>query len=125
MQRKWFDLIKEQDPTGHGHAFNSIASVGTEFLSSFCKPRLEGYADWNAHKSIMFDEGRADLVAFVGWGIFQSIFNEKLLNEYKNGNLEIPIDCPYLGLETIEEVIDVDYEYINVGYIDLNEEEWD
>lgn len=124
VQRKWFDLIKEQAPTGHSHTFNSIANVGKEFLASFCNPRSEGYDDWGMHARIMFNKGRADLVAFVGWGIFQSIFNEKLLTEYKKGNLETLVDCPDLGLETIKEIIDMDYEYIDIGYIDFNKEEW-
>lgn len=122
MQRKWVNLIKEHAPSGQGHTFNCIANLGEKFLSSFCKPCSEGYAGWNAHKSIMFDKGRADLVAFAGWGIFQSMFNEKLLTEYTNGNLDTPIDCPYLGLETIETIIDTNYEYINLVWSILDEE---
>lgn len=122
IQRRWVDLIQEQAPTGHGHTFNSIANLGKRFLSSFCHPVPEGYMDWETHKTIMFEDESADLVAFSGWGIFQSIFNEKLLNEYQNGNWDTPIDCPYLGLETIETIVDEGYQYIDVSWIDLNEE---
>lgn len=122
MQRKWFHLVKEQDPSGQGHTFNSIANLGEKFLSAFCEPCSEGYYDWKVHKSIMFDKERANLVAFAGWGIFQSMFNEKLLAEYTNGNLDTPTDCPYLGLKTVEEIVDENYEYINLVWIDLDEE---
>lgn len=122
IQRRWIDLFIEQAPTGHGHTFNSIANSGKQFLSSFCHPVPEGYMNWETHKTIMFEDERADLVAFSGWGIFQSIFNDKLLNEYQNGNLGTPIDCPYLGLETIEAIVDEGYQYIDVSWIDLDEE---
>lgn len=122
IQKKWFTLIKELAPTGHSHTLFSITSLGQKFLSSFCNPHTEGYSNWQAHSIIMFENDRADLVAFSGWGIFQSIFNDKLLIEYLNGNLDTPIDCPYLGLETIEAIIDENYEYIDISWIIYEEE---
>lgn len=122
IQKRWVDLFIEQAPTGHGHTFNSIANLSEQFLSSFCHPVPEGYMGWEAHKTIMFEDERADLVAFSGWGIFQSIFNDKLLNEYQNGNLDTPIDCPDLGLKTIEAIVDEGYQYIDISWIDLDEE---
>lgn len=122
MQRTWVNLVIEQNPTGHGHTLNSIANVGKEFLSSFCKPYSEGYYSWQEHKIDMLNNC-SDLIAFSSWGIFQSIFNEKLLAEYINGNLDIPIDSPSLGFEAIQEVIDENYQYISLAYIDLDEEQ--
>ncbi|WGE68272.1 hypothetical protein NYR77_04400 [Actinobacillus equuli subsp. haemolyticus] len=123
MQRRWLELVSKEDPTGHGYTFNSITGMGEKFLSSFCSPITEGYFDWNNHKIIMFENNRANLVAFVGWGIFNSVFNEKLLIEYSKGNLNTPIDCPKLGLETIDTIIDKRYEYIDPSWVNLDENE--
>jgi hypothetical protein len=121
MTEKFINIITESDPLGHGESLIEITKSGIDFLKGFCKPRMEGFTTWDDLKRIM--ENRCDLKAFKCWGIFDELYSSKLKDEYANGNLEISNTDPFLGLEMIEELIDPEYEFIDLSYYNYDPEE--
>jgi hypothetical protein len=119
MQKKFITLIQEQDPTGHGESLHKITSSGSEFLSGFCSPQMEGFHNWDVLSEIMLN--RAELLAFQGWGLFGDLFNERLIKEYSEGNIDISVTSAELGLEVVNELIDPDYQFIHMHHLDLDE----
>jgi hypothetical protein len=120
MQKRFIKLVQEQDPTGHGDSLSKITSSGSEFLSGFCSPRMEGFHNWDVLKDIMLS--RAELIAFQGWGLFGDLFNERLIKEYASGNIEIPVTSPEIGLSVVEDLIDPSYQFIQLHHLDFDEE---
>lgn len=108
------DIIIECAPEGHGQSLESIREHGSKFLQAFSSPRAEGFHTWDVLKK-SFQE-RAKLISFHSWGIFDELFSDKLAKEYEKGNLNISASDPKLGLKTIEEMLNPNYQFINLSY---------
>ncbi|EKM15028.1 hypothetical protein VCHENC01_0648 [Vibrio harveyi] len=117
MKKRFLKLTQWHAPTGHGDALQSVADSGVPFLNKFCSPRLEGFHDWVEYKPMMLK--RAELLSFHCWGIFEEMRNIVLKEEYDQGNLDLEIDDPQLGLAVINRIIDSEYEFIDVGFLEL------
>lgn len=114
MTEKFINIIEEHNPQGHSETLIDITKAGNDLLSMFCKPRMEGFHTWDVLKSIM--EERSELVAFKSWGVFDELYSKKLMEEYKKGNLNINNTDPIIGLKMLNELIDPNYEFIDLKY---------
>lgn len=122
ISNKFIDIIKEHDPMGHGNSLQAISTQAEKFLEHFCTPRSEGYHEWYTLRDIMLS--RCELVSFQAWGAFEEIHAEKLLQRYKSGELYLSFDSPEIGLELVEELIDPNYDFINLSYFGVNPEDF-
>ncbi|MBU2622165.1 MAG: hypothetical protein KKD92_07605 [Proteobacteria bacterium] len=120
MQKRFINLIQEQDPSGHGNSLSKITSSGERFLKNICEPRPEGFTNWLALKEIMLS--RAQLLGFQGWGLFGHLFNERLIEEYSSGNINVSNTDPGIGLQVVNDLVDPDYEFIDLSHIEID---WD
>ncbi|MCH9695197.1 MAG: hypothetical protein K0U72_11875 [Gammaproteobacteria bacterium] len=118
IQQRFIRLMRENDPSGHGQSFSRITKAGIRFLDNVCSPRMEGFMDWDQLAEIM--QNRWDPIAFQGWGSFGDIYNERLIEEYSSGDTTVEMTCPLLGLQVVNELIDDDYEFIRLNYIDFD-----
>lgn len=80
--KRFIELVKENDPEGHGNALSALTDAATAFLKNVCSPEVEGFSHWGAHQKIM--EGRAKNLAFVGWGLFGEAVFSRLQKEYES-----------------------------------------
>lgn len=119
MAEKFIGIIKKYGPEGHGRSLEQIEEAGASFLSSFSKPRAEGFTTWKNLRDIIIH--RAELVSFRAWGIFDELLSEKIKNEYQKGNLQVSYDNPLLGLELIDEIVDDEYQFYDLSYVDYDE----
>ncbi|MFZ8767662.1 hypothetical protein LCE44_25535 [Vibrio harveyi] len=117
MKKRFLKLTQWRAPTGHGDALQSVADSGVPFLNKFCSPCLEGFHDWVEYKPMMLE--RAELLSFHCWGIFEEMRNIVLKEEYDQGNLDLEIDDPQLGLAVINRIIDSEYEFIDIDFLEL------
>lgn len=93
----------DHDPEGHGHMLDSVCDAGIQFLNGICQPRPENYTDWSSLKLKIFED--TDAIAFVGWGLFEELFFERLAQEYKNGDFDYRHDSPLLAIEMLNEIV--------------------
>ncbi|MCW5520905.1 hypothetical protein J1N09_13735 [Aureitalea sp. L0-47] len=123
ITERFVDIIKDFDPNGHGESLLSITETGREFLEEFCEPRMEGFHTWDILKQTML--GRSDLISFHSWGVFGELYSDRLQEKYKEGNFNLKSNDPELGLELLDELIDPNYEFINLAYYDYDPDEDD
>jgi hypothetical protein len=116
------NVIIESDPSGQGISLNSIADKGISFLENFCSPKRESFNTWYTLKNEIVAP-TTKLISFVSWGIFGELFYEKILNEYLKNNLTINVTDPELGLQLISELIDPNYDFIDLNLLYENDEE--
>lgn len=119
ITKRLLKVLMDHAPEGHGHMLDSICDAGIRLLESFSKPRPENYSDWNALKAKVFEN--TDAIAFVGWGIFEELFFERLVQEYKTGDFDYRHDDPLLAIAMLNEIIaeqslSIDWE--QMGYND-------
>lgn len=119
MTEKFIKIITQYAPEGHGRSLEQIEEAGASFLTSFSRPKAEGFTTWKGLRDIVVE--RADLVSFRAWGIFDELLSEKIKKEYKKGNLQVSYDNPSLGLELIDEIVDYEYEFYDLSYYDYDE----
>src|SRR5690606_15998159 len=86
ITKRLLRILMDHDPNGHGHLLDSICDEGIRFLEGFSKPVPEDYTDWNTLKTRIFEN--TDALAFVGWGIFEELFFDRLHQEYENGEFD-------------------------------------
>jgi hypothetical protein len=116
-QQKFIEIIIENSPQGQGQALEEIRKSGTRFLDKICQPRQEGFYSWGPLKDAM--TGRPhELLAFRSWGKFSSAFHEKLAETYDAGQAATPPDCPHLGLQVVESLIDANHPFVDIAYMD-------
>lgn len=118
MIKRFMCLVKEYDPQGHGNSLRAITDAGNDLLNHVCSPAPEGFTHWGTLRSIM--NTRAQHIAFVGWGLFGEAFLEKLKSEYKSGNTDCSLTSPSLGLAVVSEIVDDNYQFIDLSYIDFD-----
>lgn len=103
MREKFCRMAAEYDPGGQPQSFSRIASSADVILKSFCKPRFEGYTDWDGLKETMRERGR--VISFQPWGIFRNLFFSHLHKAFESGLINTPTDDPNLGLSMLDEVV--------------------
>ncbi|WP_222424566.1 hypothetical protein, partial [Yersinia mollaretii] len=116
MQKRFIELLQNHAPSGHGDSLLKINRTGQRFLKSVCNPQSEGYLDWEDLHELM--KGRAEFIAFQGWGVFGGLFNELLIKAYENGATDTSRMCPTLGFQVINEIIDPDYNFIHSHWLE-------
>jgi hypothetical protein len=116
---KLLTVVQESQPQGHGNALSEITDSGTKLLEHFCSPRAEGFCSWRPLRDIM--AGRAEFRSFSSWGLFASRFTEMLSTKYASGDLSTQFDCPFLGIEVVDSLVDETYPFIDVDHLDLDE----
>ncbi|MBL0627949.1 hypothetical protein [Aeromonas jandaei] len=121
ITRRLIKIAVEYDPIGHGQSLNQIVDYGERFLKGVCSPCAEGFANWDVLKSIMLEN--STLIEFHPWGVFSELLSDKLASEYDKGNHSIELTDPELGLELINELIDIDYNFIDLTYYDYTEDD--
>jgi hypothetical protein len=121
ITERFFNIVKEYSPEGHGKSLDEISASADKFLNAFCRPRTEGFTTWDSLKGSMINS--STLISFNSWGIFDELFSEKLYIEYKKGNTNISSTDPQLGLQLINELVDPNYEFYNLTYYDYDRDE--
>jgi hypothetical protein len=121
MQERFFRLVADQDPTGHGGTLSSIQAVASSMLKDVCSPRMEGFSTWDALEEIM--RGRAELLAFSAWGFFGKRYFELLQSEYQSGASDLSHDDPNVGREMLNLVLDPDAPFVNLSHYFYDDEE--
>ncbi len=121
ITEKFIDILKDFDPNGHGESLITITQTGREFLEDFCAPRMEGFHTWDILKETMLS--RSNLISFHSWGVFGELYSDKLLEKYKEGNFNLKSNDPELGIELLDELIDPNYEFINLAYYNYDPDE--
>lgn len=105
LGKKILKIIKNHNPEGHGETLDAIVDYGRKFLVDFCTPRAEGYEDWEYLKPYIFN--RTDALAFVGWGLFQDYYFDKLMNQLEDpesGHRPNATD-PLFAIQLLNEII--------------------
>lgn len=122
ITRKFIEIIKEYNPEGHGKSLDEISKSGEKYLRVFCSPRSEVFSTWDDLKDAI-DRRANPLIAFSSWGIIRELYEKKLINSYLEGKIDTKIDDPSLGLELVNELIDPDYEFIDLAHCYIDDEE--
>ena len=117
IQQRFIRLVQEYGPEGHGQSLETIVENACRFLDGFCSPRREGYTHWGDLRSIMLP--RAELVSFVGWGLFGELFQDRLSKEYEQGNIALLPDSAELGLSLTDEIIDENAPHLDLTHLSL------
>jgi hypothetical protein len=117
IQKRFFKLVADYAPEGHGQSLNELLEEAQRFLKGFCSPQPEGFMTWPALHNSM--KQRAEYVSFSAWGFFGERHLDLLQKKYEAGQSPI-FDSADLGLELVASVIDR-----NVPYIDLAYMNWD
>lgn len=105
MGSRLIEILKDYAPEGHGQTLDSIVEYGQQFLNGFCRPIPEGFTSWEYLKPYIFE--RTDALAFVGWGLFQDQFFDKLLEPseaLEDGHL-YNYNNPLVAIEMLNEII--------------------
>jgi hypothetical protein len=101
--KRFLQLLRDHDPEGHGQMLTEICEAGETFLKGFCETRPEDFRDWGYLKRFFFEE--TDALAFVGWGIFEELFYERLARECDALDLDLRHDNPLIAISMLNEII--------------------
>ena len=121
MTEKFIQIIQDHAPEGHGYSLETISKYGERFLKNICSVRTEGFNTWEIHRRDI--SKNSELLSFFGWGIFGELYADKLLQKYNSGENTIQSDNPQLGIELIDGLVDINYDFINLHYYGNNPEE--
>ncbi|MDM3091572.1 hypothetical protein OGX66_14145 [Citrobacter sp. Cf072] len=113
MTKKYIDIYMEHSPYGYGSNMDSIIKTSLEFLNNICSPHIEGLTTWEIIKE-GFDSLQWEPLYFTSWGLFKDIAINKLGVEYCCGNTSLNINSVKLGLDVVNETIDVNHRYIEI-----------
>lgn len=122
---RYMRVVQENGPTGHSSkTMWEIIDSGKALLDMVCMPTVEGYHPWKKHKRMMNRGlGRADYISFVGWGLFGEMQLKKLKESYNQGEINIAITDPHMGWSVIDELIDENYEHIDLTHLEWDHED--
>lgn len=123
ITKRLLRILMDHDPEGHGHLLDSICDAGIRFLEGFSKPSPENYTDWNVLKPRIFEN--TDAIAFVGWGIFEELFFERLHREYQDGEFDYSHDDPLVAIAMLNEIIGEERLYVDWEKLGFNQEDDD
>lgn len=121
ITERFIGLVCEHNPEGHGESLEQLVNASEPFLKDFCTPRAEGFTTWQFLRDTMISRGT--LKSFRTWGIFEELLSEKILSEYKKGNTAYTFDSPEIGLKLIGEIVDEDYQFIDLTYYNYDPDE--
>lgn len=121
ITERFVEIIIDHAPEGHSQSLNAITDSGIKFIADFCNPRPEGFTSWDNLKDTMMRRG--DLISFHPWGVFEELYSDELLIEYKNGNRTISSNNAELGLRMLKSIIDPNYKFINLAYLNYDPDE--
>lgn len=121
ITKRLLRILMDHDPNGHGHLLDSICDEGIRFLERFSKPIPENYTDWNTLKTRIFEN--TDAIAFVGWGIFEELFFDRLHQEYQNGEFDHSHTDPLVAISMLNEIIGSETLYANWEMLGFNQED--
>lgn len=117
--KRFIALVKENCPEGHGNTLGAVTDTAMALLKNVCSPRMEGFANWGAHREIM--SRSAESLAFVGWGLFGEATFARLQKEYESGNTTCRATDPKLGFSVVSEIVDDSYQFVDLNYIDFGD----
>jgi hypothetical protein len=117
LVERLYKLVQNFNPEGHGNALSEITHRCEVTLEHFCRPKCEGFSHWGALKKVMVP--RADFIAFCSWGLFADAFTREITERYRKGDLSIRYDCPDLGMEIVEKIVDEKYPFIDLCHVEL------
>ncbi|RQO77811.1 hypothetical protein DBR40_07500 [Pedobacter sp. KBW01] len=105
-------IIRDHAPEGHSETLDTITTYGETFLKDFCSPMPEGFESWDYLRPKIF-EG-TDAIAFVGWGLFQDLFFERMATEpvHPESGHRYSATCPLFAIEMLDQLIYDDYQYV-------------
>jgi hypothetical protein len=121
ITKRLLRILMDHDPDGHGHLLDSICDAGIRFLEGFSKPSPESYTDWNVLKPRIFEN--TDALAFVGWGIFEELFFERLHREYQDGEFDYRHDDPLVAIAMLSEIIGGETLYVDWEKLGFTQED--
>ncbi|QEM12590.1 hypothetical protein [Mucilaginibacter rubeus] len=115
---RFLQLLRDNDPEGHGQMLNKICEAGEVFLKGFCDPRPEDFRDWGYLKEYAFHE--MDAMAFTGWGVFEEMYFELLAKKYDALDLDFEYDNPMVAISMLNEIVQeidlqIDWEKLGLG----------
>jgi hypothetical protein len=113
MVDKFLTLLAEFDPNGHSKSLDEITDSGCAFLDIFCSPQPEGFVNWKPLREAMLQ--RCTLISFQGWGAFGDLFFERLRREHRDAGSQRLADCPSLGLELVDSLVNLDFPIIDLS----------
>lgn len=117
IAKKLIQLGQENCLEGHSGSLNEIADSGMMFLKNFCQPRPEGFLTWVYHKDFL--SRQSELIEFHAWGMFHDLLLSRLADTYDEGNISTKITDPELGWGLLEDLIDNDYEFIQLQNVEF------
>ncbi len=118
MTTRFINIVSEFGPIGHGQSLEQIVNYGERYLKNICSPRPEGFMHWNNLRDIMLES--STLIEFHAWGVFSELLADKLAIEYESGNHSIKLTDPNFGLDMINELVDDEYQFIDLSYFNYN-----
>ena len=121
---RYMRLVQENSPSGHSSkTMWEIIDSGKALLDMVCMPSVEGYHPWKVHKRLMYQgPARADFISFCGWGLFGEMHTQHLKESYEKGDINIAVTDPKLGWSVINELIDENYEHIDLTHLEWVDE---
>ena len=118
IAKKFIQVAQEIPLEGHCASLDEIADSGMVFLKKFCSPQPEGYLTWDYHKDFL--SRQSELIEFHAWGMFNDLLLNRLADIYEAGSINTKLTDPGLGLELIEELLDNDYEFIQLHNVEFD-----
>ncbi|MCG7500193.1 hypothetical protein MHO82_25405 [Vibrio sp. Of7-15] len=118
MTTRFINIVSEFSPIGHGQSLEQIVNYGERYLKNICSPHPEGFMHWNNLRDIMLES--STLIEFHAWGVFSELLADKLAIEYESGNHSIKLTDPNFGLDMINELVDDEYQFIDLSYFNYN-----
>lgn len=115
IQRRLFRCVQEHSPDGASQALAEIEAHGSRFFVNICSPQPEGFSTWDQIQRSM-ENHHAEMIAFQGWGLFGEMFSKRLAQAYEAGDSDTAWDCPTIGLSVVSELIDSDYDFVDVSH---------
>ncbi|MCU4550009.1 MULTISPECIES: hypothetical protein [Acinetobacter calcoaceticus/baumannii complex] len=96
-------IIYEYEPSGHSDTISLITDRACSFLNNFCNPMREGFLEYECLEKMMLTRAQP-LVSFVSWGIFSTMYYERVEAYIKSG-MSIKFNDPEIGLEVVNSVL--------------------
>ena len=111
--RKFYDIYTYHEPLGLGTSTSKIYNSGRKYLAKISRPDIESLNSWSILKEEVYSY-RTEAIYFDAWGVFKEKTMEIIFEKYSNGEFDMNLNSIELGLEVLDELIDQEYEFINL-----------
>lgn len=111
--RKFYDIYTYHEPLGLGSNTSKIFNSGRKYLKKICQPDIESLNPWSILKEEVYSF-RTEAIYFDSWGVFKEKTMEMLFEKYSNGEFDMNLNSIELGFEVLEELIDQEYEFLDL-----------